>query len=87
MDAVSMWLEREGEDVLLISPTNQLRQDLNLLAQAQLRETGRLAGEPVGFQTSEGDTIHAGEKLILKRNDRGLGVDNGTRATAVGGVR
>ena len=40
--------------------------------------TGRLTGEPVGFQTSEGDTIHAGEKLILKRNDRSLGVDNGT---------
>ncbi len=69
--------------MLLISPTNQLRQDLNVLAQAQLRDTGRLSGEPLGFQTSEGDTIHAGEKLILKRNDRALGVDNGTRATAL----
>ncbi len=85
MDAVSMWLEREGQDVLLISATNQLRQDLNMLAQTQLQSTGRLTGEQVGFQTSEGETIHAGEKLILKRNDRGLGVDNGTRATAVAG--
>ena len=86
VDAVSMWLEYDGRDVLLISPTNQLRHDLNLLAQAQLRETGQLADEPLGFHTSEGEMIHVGEKLILKRNDRMLGVDNGTRATAAAGL-
>ena len=88
VDAVSMWVgrEREGQEVLLISPTNQLRQDLNIVAQAQLCGTGRLVGKPLGLQTSEGDRIHAGERLILKRNDRALGVDNGTRATAIAGV-
>lgn len=84
VDAVSMLMEHDDADVLLISPTNQLRKDLNVLAQAELRASGRLRGADVGLTTSEGDVIHEGEKLILKRNDRGLDVDNGTRATAVG---
>jgi conjugative relaxase-like TrwC/TraI family protein len=82
-DAVKALLEHETGDVLLISPTNQLRKDLNLLAQRELRKGGRMTGAEVGLNTSEGDAIHAGDKLILKRNDRELEVDNGTRAIAI----
>jgi conjugative relaxase-like TrwC/TraI family protein len=85
LDAVATLMGHDQDhDVLLISPTNQMRKDLNVLAQAEMRRTGRLNGPELGLQTSEGDTIHEGERLLLKRNDRGLGVDNGTRATALG---
>jgi hypothetical protein len=85
VDAVSTLMTHDqDQDVLLISPTNQLRKDLNVIAQAEMRAAGRVTGVDVGLATSEGDTIHEGEKLILKRNDRELGVDNGTRARALG---
>lgn len=85
VDAVSTLMTHDqDQDVLLISPTNQLRRDLNVMAQAEMRAAGRVTGVDVGLTTSEGDTIHEGEKLILKRNDPALGVDNGTRARALG---
>lgn len=85
LDAVATLMEHNPSDnVFLVSPTNQLRKDLNVLAQAEMRRTGRLSGSELGLRTSEGDVIHEGEKLLLKRNDRSLGVDNGTRAIALG---
>jgi conjugative relaxase-like TrwC/TraI family protein len=83
LDATQLLVEHQGQ-VLLLTPTNKIRHDLNLLAQEQLRNAGMHTGRSTGVQTSEGDTIHMRETLILKRNDRELGIDNGMRVTAIG---
>lgn len=54
---------------------------LNALARAAIRDAGRLGPDHLLATEAGPVTLAVGERVILGRNDRGLGVNNGTRAT------
>nr|WP_073139672.1 Ti-type conjugative transfer relaxase TraA [Roseomonas rosea] len=58
--------------------------DLNARARAALREAGTLAGEDHRLETARGPQDFAiGERVMFLRNERSLGVKNGTLGTLV----
>jgi Ti-type conjugative transfer relaxase TraA len=63
---------------MILTHTNDEVRDLNELARGKLRDAGEL-GEDVTINTERGDRSFApGDRLIFLRNDRDLGVKNGT---------
>jgi Ti-type conjugative transfer relaxase TraA len=73
--------ERAGGTSLILAHTNQDVQDLNALVRAERQRGGALEAE-APFQTARGARqFAAGDRLVFLRNDRDLGVKNGTLAT------
>jgi Ti-type conjugative transfer relaxase TraA len=63
---------------MILTHTNDEVRDLNELARGKLRDAGEL-GEDVTITTERGDRSFApGDRLMFLRNDRDLGVKNGT---------
>jgi AAA domain len=63
---------------MILTHTNDEVRDLNELARGKLRDAGQL-GEGVSINTERGDRSFApGDRLMFLRNDRDLGVKNGT---------
>jgi Ti-type conjugative transfer relaxase TraA len=70
----------EGQ-MLILAHTNDDVRDLNLLVRAERQRAGALGAE-ARFHTERGDRDFAvGDRLVFLKNDRGLGVKNGTLAT------
>lgn len=70
----------EGQ-TLILAHTNEDVQDLNRLVRAEQRRAGAL-GEEASFTTERGArAFAAGDRLVFLKNDRTLGVTNGTLAT------
>jgi hypothetical protein len=66
---------------LILAHTNQDVQDLNALVRAERQRGGALA-EETSFQTARGARdFAAGDRVVFLKNDRDLGVKNGTLAT------
>jgi len=70
-----------GGASLILAHTNQDVQDLNALVRAERQRLGELGAE-ASFQAERGArAFAAGDRLVFLRNDRDLGVKNGTLAT------
>lgn len=66
-------------DAAMIARENETREALNRMARETMREQGAL-----GDQRTYGDvTVAIGDRVICRRNDKRLDVDNGMRATIV----
>src|SRR6185312_4301394 len=66
---------------LILAHTNQDVRELNALVRAERQRVGELADE-APFRTARGARqFAAGDRLVFLRNDRDLGVKNGTLAT------
>jgi hypothetical protein len=82
---VDAWIatraEESGADVVMIARDNATREQLNRAARSRLRTLGGLSGETVLVQ---GRHWTIGDRIITRRNDRRLDVDNGTLATITG---
>ena len=77
----SVAAEPAGGSSLILAHTNQDVQDLNALVRAERQRAGRL-GADAFFQADRGARVFAaGDRLVFLRNDRDLGVKNGTLAT------
>jgi ATP-dependent exoDNAse (exonuclease V) alpha subunit len=70
--------EQSGADVVMITRDNETREQLNRGARARLRERGELPGETFRVQDR---SWTVGDRIITRRNDRRLDVDNGTLGT------
>ncbi len=76
--AMAAW--GEGQ-TLILAHTNDDVRDLNLLVRGQRQRAGALGAE-VSFATERGERqFAAGDRLVFVKNDRELGVKNGTLAT------
>ena len=77
---VQAWAEarRPGETLRMYALTRQDTDDLNLLAREELRARGQLG--PDAFEAA-GRLFAVGDEVLFRRNDRRLGVLNGTRGT------
>ena len=72
---------RDGGASLILAHTNEDVRDLNALVRAERQRAGELSAE-ASFQTMRGArSFAAGDRLVFLRNDRDLGVKNGTLAT------
>ncbi len=70
-----------GGSMLILAHTNQDVQDLNALVRVERQRAGEL-GKEASFQTARGARqFAAGDRLVFLKNDRDLGVKNGTLAT------
>ncbi|MEQ8694555.1 MAG: Ti-type conjugative transfer relaxase TraA [Gammaproteobacteria bacterium] len=70
--------EHPDQSQIILTHTNDEVRELNELARGSLREAGQL-GEDIGVVTDRGDRNFAsGDRLMFLRNDRDLGVKNGT---------
>ena len=79
---VDDWWNTAKEDLsgsLMIALRRDDVDDLNHRARAQMFEAGRLTG--LAVVTADGLELQAGDRIVCLRNDRRLGVVNGTRAT------
>jgi ATP-dependent exoDNAse (exonuclease V) alpha subunit len=70
-----------GADVVMIARDNATREQLNRAARSRLKTLGELSGETFVVQ---GRHWTVGDRIITRRNDRRLDVDNGTLATITG---
>jgi conjugative relaxase-like TrwC/TraI family protein len=79
--AVAEWAAAVGEvgveQAVMIARDNDTRQALNTAARALLRDQGQL-GEQRSYGSRE---LAVGDRMICRRNDSLLDVDNGTRGT------
>ena len=77
---VDAWLdaraEQPGANVVMIARDNETREHLNRAARLRLRERGELSGER--FLQGQDRSWTVGDRVITRRNDRRLDVDNGT---------
>ena len=69
-----------GEDAVMLAPRRAEVRHLNELARATLLEQGRLAGPSL---TVDDQAFAVGDLVVLRRNDRRLDVQNGTRGRVV----
>ena len=69
-----------GASTLILAHTNQDVLDLNVMVRAERQRSGELAAEAL-FETARGARLFAaGDRVVFLRNDRTLGVKNGTLA-------
>jgi Ti-type conjugative transfer relaxase TraA len=74
-------LDDPDQSQIILTHTNDEVRNLNELARGKLREGGVL-GEDVTIKAERGDRLFAtGDRLMFLRNDRELGVKNGTLGT------
>jgi Ti-type conjugative transfer relaxase TraA len=75
------WATRHGLDAdaaIMVAVRRADVDDLNQRARARMQATGRLTGPTL---TVDGREFQTGDRIVCLRNDRRLGVVNGTRAT------
>jgi conjugative relaxase-like TrwC/TraI family protein len=81
--AVSSWWRAQEDtsvdEILLIAFSRTTREALNEKAREILEREGLLAGKVL--VAADGTQIQAGERVIARQNDYGLGIENGTRGT------
>ena len=71
-------LDNPDQSQIILTHTNDEVRELNELARGALRDAGDL-GEDVSISTERGDRSFApGDRLMFLRNDRDLGIKNGT---------
>jgi len=81
-DLVDRWdaqrLADPGQSRIILTHTNAEVRDLNLAARERLRDAGEL-GEDVQVAAERGSRVFApGDRIMFLKNERGLGVKNGT---------
>lgn len=69
------------DDAIMLAPRRPEVRRLNALARGELMRTGRVS--PEGIQIDE-RTFAVGDRVLLRRNDRGLDVQNGLRGVVAG---
>ena len=69
-----------GERVLMLATRHVDVDRLNALARRRLQQNGRLTGPAI---ERDGRTFQAGDQVMMRRNDRHLGVCNGQTGTVV----
>jgi ATP-dependent exoDNAse (exonuclease V) alpha subunit len=74
------WRGGDEGDALIIAFRRADVRDLNERARALMRAAGRLGHEHLDI---DGMSVAAGDKIVLRRNDRRRGIANGDRATVV----
>lgn len=82
--AVSNWRKdvAEGKDSIMLAGTRREVRNLNQQARAHMIEDGRVSSVGHRFETVRGAREFAhGDRVVFLRNDRGLGVRNGTLGT------
>lgn len=73
--------ERPGLSQIMLTHTRADVAELNQLARARMRDAGDL-GEDLALATERGERMFAaGERIMFLRNERSLGVKNGTLGT------
>jgi conjugative relaxase-like TrwC/TraI family protein len=75
------WATRHGletDAAIMVAVRRADVDDLNQRARARMQPTGRLTGPTLAI---DGREFQAGDRIVCLRNDRHLGVVNGTRAT------
>ena len=70
-----------GDDAVMLAPRRAEVRHLNTLAREAMRIRGEVAGQAL---TVHGRPFAVGDRVILRRNDRALRVENGTRARVTG---
>ena len=81
-DLVERWdrdrLASPGDSRIILTHTNDEVQALNALARKHMRESDDL-GEEIAIKTERGERMFAtGDRILFLRNERGLGVKNGS---------
>ena len=84
-ELVEGWNDARNSDPnksrIILTHTNAEVRDLNIAARDKMRDHGEL-GEDVGVETERGERQFAsGDRMIFLRNERGMGVKNGTLGT------
>ncbi len=70
-----------GDSRIILTHTNDEVRELNQMARGKMREAGALGGDAT-IKTARGERQFAsGDRIIFLRNERGLGVKNGTLGT------
>ena len=70
-----------GDTRIILTHTNDEVRELNEAARGRMRGAGEL-GNDVSFQVERGERLFAsGDRIMFLRNERGLGVKNGTLGT------
>ncbi len=69
-----------GEDAVMLAPSRAEVAHLNRLARGTLLEAGRVDASGIEVH---GRTFASGDRIVVRRNDRRLGVENGTRGHVV----
>lgn len=70
-----------GEDAIMLAPRRAEVRLLNVLARQRLVDAGNVEGSALDIG---GQPFARGDRVVLRRNDRRLDVQNGTRAAVVG---
>jgi Ti-type conjugative transfer relaxase TraA len=74
-------LDAPGDSRIILSHTNDDVRSLNEAARTRMRDAGEF-GEEVDLQVSRGKrTFASGDRIMFLRNERGLGVKNGSLGT------
>ena len=68
------------KNIAILSRDNERRRNLNQLVRAKLNEHGQLGDSVI----IDGREFAVGERILLKRNDKDLDLDNGMRGTVTG---
>ena len=66
-----------GDDAVMLAPRRAEVRHLNTLAREAMKARGEVAAEAL---TVHGHPFSVGDRVVLRRNDRSLRVENGTRA-------
>jgi Ti-type conjugative transfer relaxase TraA len=89
-DLISAWLENRqeahaagtGATSIILAYRNADVKDLNDKARSALKQTGRLKGQDFDIETGRGKrSICAGDRVLFLRNEKSLGVKNGSLGT------
>jgi len=74
-------MARPGDSRIILTHTNDEVQALNMAARSRMRDAGAL-GADVALKVERGDRMFAaGDRIMFLKNERGLGVKNGSLGT------
>ena len=83
VNAVRAWVSdiQSGKSSAILAASRREVHEINSVARVAAREAGMLRGEDVNIQTAMGcRDFAAGDRVVFTRNNRDLGVKNGTTA-------
>ena len=84
-NVVQDWMNDQSKNKLMLAHSNSNVNDLNLLARDMMLKAGKLGQENQDILTQQGNLNFAvGEKVVFKKNDKGIGVVNGETAEVLG---